>query len=62
MTDKQIGRLLVAAVLVVLPLIGVDLTVLSEFRTRGIEIPYPQREVTLLQGNSPEQTRNSPAL
>jgi small-conductance mechanosensitive channel len=40
----------------------VSLALLSEFRARGIEIPFPQREVKLLQGNSPEQTRNSAGL
>jgi small-conductance mechanosensitive channel len=29
------------------------LAVLREFRSRGIEIPYPQREVRLLQGTTP---------
>ena len=28
----------------------ISVQILSEFRTRGIEIPFPQREVTLLQG------------
>jgi len=37
--------------------VSVDL--LSEFRSHGIEIPVPQREVRLLHGNSPEQTRNN---
>jgi len=37
--------------------ISVDL--LSEFKSRGIEIPYPQREVRMLQGNSTEGVRNS---
>jgi small-conductance mechanosensitive channel len=37
----------------------VSVALLSEFRARGIEIPFPQREVRLLQGNSVEQTRNS---
>jgi small-conductance mechanosensitive channel len=35
----------------------VSLALLSEFRARGIEIPYPQREVRMLQGNSTEQVR-----
>lgn len=26
--------------------------ILREFRSRGIEIPFPQREVTLLQGTT----------
>ncbi|MGH8766091.1 MAG: mechanosensitive ion channel family protein [Burkholderiales bacterium] len=30
----------------------ISLAVLSEFRARGIEIPFPQREVRVLQGNS----------
>jgi small-conductance mechanosensitive channel len=37
----------------------VSIELLSQFQSRGIEIPYPQREVRLLQGNSPEQKRNS---
>ena len=40
----------------------VSVGLLSEFRARGIEIPFPQREVRLLHGNSPEQTRNSAGL
>ena len=36
----------------------VSLALLSEFRARGIEIPFPQREVRMLQGNSTEQVRN----
>jgi small-conductance mechanosensitive channel len=39
--------------------ISVDL--LAEFGSRGIEIPYPQREVRMLQGNNPAQVRNSAA-
>ncbi|HEY8067627.1 MAG TPA: mechanosensitive ion channel domain-containing protein [Burkholderiales bacterium] len=39
----------------------VSIDLLAQFQARGIEIPYPQREVRLLQGNSPEQTRNSAA-
>jgi small-conductance mechanosensitive channel len=30
----------------------ISLALLAEFRSRGIEIPYPQREVRLLQGNN----------
>src|SRR5258706_6859294 len=30
----------------------ISLALLTEFRLRGIEIPYPQREVRLLQGNN----------
>ncbi len=30
----------------------ISVQILSEFRTRGIEIPFPQREVTLLQGTT----------
>ncbi len=37
----------------------VSVALLAEFRARGIEIPFPQREVRLLQGNNPEQPRNS---
>ena len=37
--------------------VSVDL--LSEFGARGIEIPFPQREVRMLQGNSTEQVRNN---
>jgi small-conductance mechanosensitive channel len=36
----------------------VSLALLSEFRARGIEIPFPQREVRMLQGNSAAQVRN----
>jgi len=36
----------------------VSLALLAEFRARGIEIPVPQREVRMLQGNSAEQVRN----
>ena len=36
----------------------VSLALLSEFRARGIEIPVPQREVRMLQGNSTEQVRS----
>lgn len=32
------------------------LEVLKEFRSRGIEIPYPQREVRLLQGTTPARS------
>ena len=37
--------------------ISIDL--LSEFRARGIEIPFPQREVRMLQGNNIQEARNS---
>jgi small-conductance mechanosensitive channel len=39
----------------------VSVALLAEFRARGIEIPFPQREVRLLQGNNPDQQRNSAA-
>ncbi len=37
----------------------VSVALLAEFQARGIEIPFPQREVRLLQGNNPEPVRNS---
>jgi len=37
----------------------VSVELLSEFAARGIEIPFPQREVRMLQGNSTERVRNS---
>jgi small-conductance mechanosensitive channel len=37
----------------------ISVELLSEFRSRGIEIPFPQREVRMLQGNSTGQVRNS---
>jgi small-conductance mechanosensitive channel len=37
----------------------ISIELLSEFRARGIEIPYPQREVRLLQGNNPADPGNS---
>jgi small-conductance mechanosensitive channel len=37
----------------------ISIELLSEFRARGIEIPYPQREVRLLQGNNPADLGNS---
>jgi small-conductance mechanosensitive channel len=39
----------------------VSVALLSEFSARGIEIPFPQREVRLLQGNSPEPPKSSAA-
>jgi len=40
----------------------VSLALLAEFRSRGIEIPYPQREVRLLQGNNPPNAGNSAGM
>src|SRR6185503_20170708 len=40
----------------------VSLALLAEFRSRGIEIPYPQREVRLLQGNNPPSAGNSAGM
>ncbi len=40
----------------------ISLALLTEFRLRGIEIPYPQREVRLLQGNNPGNAGNSAGM
>ncbi|HEV8260830.1 MAG TPA: mechanosensitive ion channel domain-containing protein [Burkholderiales bacterium] len=37
----------------------ISLALLAEFRSRGIEIPYPQREVRLLQGNNATAAGNT---
>ena len=39
----------------------ISLDLLSEFKARGIEIPYPQREVRMLQGNNDKAVGNSAA-